>query len=296
MENSKQIFFCENCKKPILVFWDKKGRFCSRSCLSAYTAKNNSNIKASREKQHKESIQRKIDQKLEKEKINQQESSCPFCKRIFSTRRCLSNHLHQCVQNPNRVIHRVRIPKEALIRAGKRKRHENEQPREIRFCQFCKKDLFTTKTGLTLHERYCKQNPSKKQCKIGGYRAGIVTWEKSQKRQTKKGYYKGLYCMSSWELAWVYFQLENGKKVEQCKERFEYEMNGEIHHYTPDFKMDGVYYEIKGLRGKEFDFKLRDFPKDKELIVLEGYNKLKPFLIFVEQRFGKDFWKKLYES
>lgn len=26
MENSKQIFFCENCKKPILVFWDKKGR------------------------------------------------------------------------------------------------------------------------------------------------------------------------------------------------------------------------------------------------------------------------------
>lgn len=39
MENSKQIFFCENCKKPILVFWDKKGRFCSRSCLSAYTAK-----------------------------------------------------------------------------------------------------------------------------------------------------------------------------------------------------------------------------------------------------------------
>ena len=78
MENSKQIFFCENCKKPILVFWDKKGRFCSRSCLSAYTAKNNSNIKASREKQHKEAIQRKIDQKLEKEKINQQESSCPF--------------------------------------------------------------------------------------------------------------------------------------------------------------------------------------------------------------------------
>lgn len=73
-------------------------------------------------------------------------------------------------------------------------------------------------------------------------------------------------------------------------------MNGEIHHYTPDFKMDGVYYEIKGLRGKEFDFKLRDFPKDKELIVLEGYNKLKSFLIFVEQRFGKDFWKKLYES
>lgn len=91
------------------------------------------------------------------------------------------------------MIHRVRIPKEALIRAGKRKRHENEQPREIRFCQFCKKDLFTTKTGLILHERYCKQNPSKKQCKIGGYRAGIVTWEKSQKRQTKKGYYKGLY-------------------------------------------------------------------------------------------------------
>lgn len=64
MENSKQIFFCENCKKPILVFWDKKGRFCNRSCLSAYTAKNNPNIKASREKQHKEAIQRKEEKSL----------------------------------------------------------------------------------------------------------------------------------------------------------------------------------------------------------------------------------------
>lgn len=68
MENSKQIFFCENCKKPILVFWDKKGRFCSRSCLSAYTAKNNSNIKASREKQQKRLSKEKLIKNLRRRK------------------------------------------------------------------------------------------------------------------------------------------------------------------------------------------------------------------------------------
>lgn len=111
----------------------------------------------------------------------------------------------------------------------------------------------------------------------------------------KRGYYKGLYCMSSWELAFVYYQLEHGKEVLQCTERFEYTMNGEIHHYTPDFIIDGVYYEIKNWHRPDTDFKIKSFPIDKQLILIEGKENEK-YINFVKEKFGENFYEVLYEK
>ena len=41
----------------------------------------------------------------------------------------------------------------------------------------------------------------------------------------KKGYYKGYWCDSSWELAWVIYQLDHNIKIKRNWEKFEYEYN-----------------------------------------------------------------------
>lgn len=72
----------------------------------------------------------------------------------------------------------------------------------------------------------------------------------NQRRQTatktKYGWYKGIYCDSSWELAFLIYCLDNGKQVVREERGFKYSYNNQIHKYYPDFLIDNVYYEIKG--------------------------------------------------
>lgn len=110
----------------------------------------------------------------------------------------------------------------------------------------------------------------------------------------KMGWYKGYYCRSSWELAWLIYQLEHEQKVEQCKESFEYKFNNEIHHYYPDFKIGEIYYEIKGQHFENLTAKLEQFPKEKTLILIDGKHEIKLYLDYVVEKYGKDFIK-LYE-
>lgn len=100
--------------------------------------------------------------------------------------------------------------------------------------------------------------------------------------------------MSTWELAWVVYQLEHNKKVEQCKEQFEYIMDNEVHHYIPDFIIDDVYYEIKNWHRPDTDFKVSQFPKDKTLVLIEGEENNK-YLNYVIEKYGKNFYDILYE-
>lgn len=205
------------------------------------------------------------------------------CKKQFPTRRLLVNHHKEC----------------DLFKKLKQKQNK------LNFtCDFCKKSWNTTKSGYKIHIKYCKCNPNhicsplkgthiseetrhKLQEHAGGYRKGSGSG--------KRGYYKGIYCMSSWELAWVVYQFDHNKKVEQCKERFLYRMNGKDHYYTPDFKIEGIYYEIKNYHRPDTDFKIKYFPLDKKLILIEGdENKL--YLNYVIEKYGESFYEILYEK
>lgn len=153
-------------------------------------------------------------------------------------------------------------------------------------CEFCGRTT-SSKNGYFYHSNYCKKNPHRKIYKGGGYRRGAG--------RGKRGHYKGLYCMSTWELAWVVYQLEHGQKVEQCKEQFEYIMDNEVHHYIPDFIIDGVYYEIKNWHRPDTDFKVNQFPKDKTLILIEGKEN-EVFISYAKKKYGEKFWENLYEG
>lgn len=111
--------------------------------------------------------------------------------------------------------------------------------------------------------------------------------------------YKDIVFDSSWELAFYVFYTDKGKIVERCNECFEY--SG--HKYFPDFKMDSIFYEIKG----------NQFFKNREFIDLYSHNDIlaqakwdcmmknnihilrekdcRIFLDYVKNTYGKDFLK-----
>lgn len=69
-------------------------------------------------------------------------------------------------------------------------------------------------------------------------------------RTTKviSGRYKGVFCASTWELAYYVYCIDHNIKIERCKRTFDYKYNNEIHKYLPDWYLphSDTYVEIKG--------------------------------------------------
>jgi hypothetical protein len=115
---------------------------------------------------------------------------------------------------------------------------------------------------------------------IGGYR--------KESGRGKHGWYKGFWCCSSWELAWVVYNLDHGIEFRQCDETFEYLWNGGIHKYKPDFIQGTKYIEIKGYFTGQFLAKASQFKK--QLVILT-YKDLKNIIQYVIDKYGKDYIK-----
>lgn len=287
---------CINCGKEHNGEYGS-GRFCSLHCARSYSGKrtDNSHAKISPKKEYTCNVCNKIFLGLTtyrkhkstctfKNIAKKEGWSCSVCGSSFRTRRLLYEHKKTHTDSTNKRLGIYGICS----------------------CKFCQRD-FNNKCARTLHERYCYKNPNKetrhlsdeskkklskaaKARNAGGYDVGKFGGT------GKRGYYKGFYCMSTWELAWVVYQLEHGKKVEQCKEHFEYVMNEEVHYYTPDFIMDGVYYEIKNWHRPDTDFKIGQFPKDKKIVLIEGKEQNKTYLDYAKNKYGENFYKVLYEK
>jgi hypothetical protein len=121
--------------------------------------------------------------------------------------------------------------------------------------------------------------------KYGGYHGG---------GKGIKGYYKGFWCDSSWELAYVIYNLEHDILFERNIKTFKYEYEGKIHTYLPDYyiRLDNTYIEIKGWENERWKSKINQFPN--KLIVIKKKD-IKKYLNYVIQKYGKDFIK-LYDK
>ena len=104
----------------------------------------------------------------------------------------------------------------------------------------------------------------------------------------KHGFYKGIECDSSWELAFLLYHLDKGNNIERNKKGFIYYINESPHQYFPDFIIDGIYYEIKGYKDETVPYKLEQFPKDKTLIMIDK-DSIYPYLKFARTSYGDDF-------
>lgn len=136
------------------------------------------------------------------------------------------------------------------------------------------------KGGTEQKEIERKQKISKRMKEIGGgYREGSG--------RGKKGRYKGYWCDSSWELAWVIYHLENNIKFERNWKKFPYEYEGKVHYYIPDFILEsGEYVEIKGYDTDQAKAKIAAFP---EKIFLIKNVDMQKYLEYTTAKYGKDF-------
>ncbi len=159
-----------------------------------------------------------------------------------------------------------------------------------KLCVICGKEIYVRKTR-------------KKQCcskKCGGEfvkRFGILKGKTGGYREKggrgKQGRYKGYYCNSSWELAWIIYNTDNNILFERNTVGYQYDYDGRKFKYYPDFKFKNTnhYIEIKGYLDEKNKAKILQFPH--QLTVIDKHT-IKFFIDYVREKYGDNFIE-LYE-
>ena len=141
--------------------------------------------------------------------------------------------------------------------------------------QFTKNDKRNT-TGCKYCSSECKTTWIKENVKWGGCRDGSG--------RGKSGWYKGIYCSSTWELAYVIYCIDHNIPIERCKEKRSYTYKGKIHNYYPDFVTPDGIIEIKGYITEQWQEKERQNPDVKTLYK----DDMKPYLQYVHDNYTND--------
>jgi hypothetical protein len=144
-------------------------------------------------------------------------------------------------------------------------------------CLYCKKNIKHLKSKKRKYHDKCWIKCS------GGYRKGSGIG--------KKGWYKGYWCDSSWELAWIIYNLDYNLPFVRNKKTFSYQWENKIKKYIPDFIQYDNFIEIKGYINKQVNEKIKSVPNLKVLFKKD----LKIQFEYVINKYGKNFTD-LYEK
>lgn len=145
-------------------------------------------------------------------------------------------------------------------------------------CKVCGKEFTVKDIRNVGGKQYCSLECKHKYLSehTGGYRKGSG--------HGKSGWYKGIHCDSTWELAFLIYHLDNNLKIERCKEQRKYIFNGIEHTYFPDFITDKGIIEIKGYSTPQWEAKQE---QNKDVITL--YKKdIQPYIDYAKQKYGND--------
>ena len=164
---------------------------------------------------------------------------------------------------------------------------------KTRVCQCCGKE-YTSRESSSL--KYCskecsdiskhnKLSTAAIKNKLGGLRAELTH------KYYKRGYYYGIWCDSSWELAFLIYCLDHNIEVRRNTESFEYIFDEKIYKFYPDFIVNGKLVEIKGFYTPKNIAKKEQYPNiefiDKE--------KIQKYLDYAISNYGENFTE-LYDS
>lgn len=159
-------------------------------------------------------------------------------------------------------------------------------------CPFCSNTFFVWPNPYDNKRIYCSRKCYYKHIKtgilkgkFGGYRYGSG--------RGKSGWYKNYHCDSSWELAWVIYQLDHHIPFQRNTKKFPYIFNGRSYFYTPDFVLpNNEYIEIKGWPNEKTKSKLSQFPHKLTILWKPDMENI---IDYVKQKHGRDFIR-LYEG
>ena len=204
----------------------------------------------------------------------------------------------QCARSFSSYLKRFEInEKLSLIMKSKLKKGEKIGSVKINpnryvtfFCDICGKSYLSNISKGNKRIKTCSNECSKKlriksynqnlNKNVGGYRQGSG--------RGKSGWYENYWCDSSYELAFVIYNIEHNILFERNKEGFEYYWNSKKHLYYPDFIINGEYIEIKGRETKQDIVKYTSIDKPLKILKRKNINHVFNYVI---EKYGKDFIK-----
>lgn len=127
----------------------------------------------------------------------------------------------------------------------KRKQEYYKNPNK---CKICGKILdYKRKNAKTCSSKKCLHIIN---VKNGGY--------KKHSRKGNAGYYKGIYCDSTYELIFLIYCLDHNILIKRNKKYFLYNYNNKVHKYYPDFIINNrMLIEIKNFYSDIAEAKLK---------------------------------------
>lgn len=219
--------------------------------------------------------------------------NCKYCNKECKNTNSLHNHERLCKLNPNRQMTYFQINNPQKINPWNKGLTANTDERIQKQALGVKK-FYDTHPGTQLgrprteDERKKISEGMKKSKNCGGLRKGSG--------RGKKGIYKGFYCDSTYELAYIVYNLDHNIYFERCPKSiyYTYEYKNELHKYYPDFILqDGSLVEIKGYHTELVDIKINSV-KDRNIKVL--YEKdLEYAFNYVKETYKINKIEELYE-
>ena len=221
---------------------------------------------------------------------------CSFCGKVCKNANSLRNHERLCKSNPNRQL--TSFEKYGAI-LGFNNKGRSAWNKGLTAAD--NKSL--AKASATLKSRYASgelvaknpmNDPEARKKHKQAMKKAYSNYTRRTPGKFKYGWFKGIWCDSSWELAYLLYCLDHDIKIERNKKGFSYFWQGSVHSYFPDFYLPATdqYVEIKGYKSNKDEEKIIQF---KEHLLVIGAVEIQPILTYVQQRYGKDFIK-LYES
>ena len=222
-----------------------------------------------------------------KDKGKRNKTSCRYCSRACSNTRIHSEETKLKIS--------ISIKTSGLWKKGQEVFLEKAKNRRVyKICPCCK-NIFNVPLCYS-KKIYCSKACYNKDSKhifrkvtTGGYRKGSG--------RSKSGYYKGIYCGSTYELAWVIYQLDNNIPFS----RFEKELSAPFtkRKYIPDFLQKGNIIEIKGYeRDSSVDEKNKIAEYNGYYVIVKRKENLQEEFDYVESiyKISKDKIYYLYDN
>ena len=220
---------------------------------------------------------------------------CSFCNKECKNQNSLTNHKRFCKSNPDHIImppHRKGI---SSWNSGLTSKDDSRILCGSELADAVKQGMINSNyvpTGRALTEekeqiRRQKLSAVAKERNLGGYVQGSG--------RGKKGWYKGFFCDSTYELVYVIFNLDNDIPFKKCQKVYQYLIDGKTHNYHPDFELaDGTLVEIEGYHNSLVDIKAAAVKDTKIDILYES--DLKYAFDWVENHYAYKELADLYEK
>lgn len=179
------------------------------------------------------------------------------------------------------------------IRNNKNNKKAEETLLKRCICKYCGKEfiIYRKANGRFSKTKYCcdecrhrfvSENNIAKE--TGGFKEGSA-------KNYKHGWYKGIHCDSSWELAFVVYMLDHNIEISRYNGYRTYYLENKQHKFYPDFVVDDKLYEIKGIKDKISEAKLQYNPD----VIFLYRNDMKRYIEYTSEKYGRNFWETLYE-